>query len=324
MKLVNRNLKLIALALAASLILTSIFTVSRTELLGTRPSVMAKPAMPKAKVAPDPMLDPLRNAVKSSRGAISDLLTLAQALEIKLLNTQDQNLLLEQIQTLSEILKQDSENTWALLQMAELSFNKQIFDQAGNYFKRYLQVEPKDNDARAKYASTLIFLGQPDLAITELDQVLTAEPGMFQALAFKTIALAEKGDTTSALELSEEALKAAPNEEARTRLDSFVKSITNKDVNMPKGQDMPQPLPSLQNYFKQHEILGPKIVKLNENLEAKILEVVLKDFPIEAMPEFAKAKLVENIKGQLSSSEFKTVELYDAAQPDIKITVSLK
>ena len=319
-----RHLKLIALALGVSLALTSVFTLSRTELLGVRPTVTAKPAMPKAKVAPDPMLDPLRVAVKNSKGAISDLLTLAQALEIKLLKTQDQNLLLEQIQTLSAILKQDAENTWALLQMAELSFNKQIFDQAENYFKRYLQVEPKDNDARAKYASTLIFLGEPDRAIAELDQVLNAEPGMFQALAFKTIALAEKGDSASALKLSEEALKAAPNEEARTRLNSFITSITSKKSATPAEQAMPAAVTTgLQEYFKQHQILGPKIVKLNENLEEKKLEVVLKEFPIAAMPEFAKAKLIENIKKQLSASDFKTVEIYDTAEPETKITVGL-
>ena len=321
---------LLAIVIVAGLL--TLLQQNQAKLLGKKPTSAAPRTMPKPKLVADPVLNQLRADLKQSPNSPELLTTLAEALTAKTKEQADQNLILELIQALSKILEIEPKNSWALIQLADLSFDYQMFDKAEGYYQRYLYVEPEDLAARTRYASSLIFLGGPGRAIAELDSVLAKDSKNFQALAFKAIALAEQGDQSQALELADQAIALAPSDEARERFSSFLMSLSNKKEpsesmpaergNVAKRDAAPAQVGSLEDYFKSHAIIGPKLVELKTS--EGVLEVIVKDFPIAAMPEFAKASLIQKIKDAAKQSTYKQVVIFDQANADQKIVIDLK
>jgi tetratricopeptide (TPR) repeat protein/ribosomal protein L40E len=133
--------------------------------------------------------------------------------------------ILEQVDYLAGILRQNPNDITALIALADLSFNNKAFTKAAEYYSRYLQLVPADNSVRSRYGSSLTFLGAFDEAIFELNQILSEEPGHFQALAYLSIAYAQSGNRELALKAGQAALENAPDGEARERFVGFLESL---------------------------------------------------------------------------------------------------
>ena len=144
-----------------------------------------------------------------------------------------QGLVLDMIDALSRILKLNPEDSRALLMMAGVAFDQGVYSKAVVYYERYIRLHPDELSARANHAAALIFTGQIDEAVKELEYVLSKDSGNFQAAAYMTLALAEKGDITGAKARGTEALKLAPDDDARARLNSFLSSL---DSSQSSGQ----------------------------------------------------------------------------------------
>jgi len=185
------------------------------------------PDMPKST---DPVLVELRTTAEEQNTEIS-WMNLVNSLLVKMEESNEPRLELvfEAIGALGNVLEISPENQTALLTMADLSFSHQAFDKALSFYQRYLALIPEDNSARARYASTLTFLGSHDQAVKELETVLNSEPKNFHALAYLAIAHSQSGDQNKAMEVGLVALEAAPNQEAKDRFSNFLDSLVKKD-----------------------------------------------------------------------------------------------
>jgi len=271
----------------------------------------------------DPELDKLRAASKEDPTNLAKLKALATKYgDIFRENpTAPSTLAFEAIDTLGSILKIDAKNAEALVMMADISFDQKAFSKSIEFYDRYLKIMPDDLGARARYASTLTFLGRFDESISQLSQVLKKDPKNFPASAYLAITYAEKGDTEKAKETADLAMKLAPSEEARARFSGFVSSIgATKPENVrgnvaPPANDsaeLPRGVEGIVGYIKNSPIAGPKFVK-SEQPDSGTLKLFFREFPMSQMPPFAKEKFFSGIKAHVSEQdEVQTIVFVDA------------
>lgn len=256
----------------------------------------------------DPNLERLRAAVKSEPGNLGHIRALAEALGRKITELEEPptELVFEIIQSLGQILQREPEDRQALISMANISFNQRAFDKAAEYYDRYLKLVPDDTDARSNRASALGFLGEHERAISELDAVLAKEPNNFQAIAFKAVTYAGMGNYAQATAIGKQALKIAPNDEARARLQDFLDKVTAAP-SAPTSEAVPAGssasatsgasvgVPALTAKLKAHPIAGAKFSRIEERRDA--LRLLFNDFPMASMPPFMRDKFLKTVQG---------------------------
>lgn len=220
------------------------------------------------------------------------------------------------IDLLSRILKAVPDDAESLVMMADVSFDQRAFTKALEFYERYLKIEPEDAGARARYASTLTFLGRYDDSVKELDGILVKDPKNFPAMAYLAITYAQQGKIDRAKELGNNALAIAPSEDAKARFSAFVTSLNGagKDDgaaagsalpasnNLPKEKS-PRGLPAANplgldviiNAIKNNPIAGRKYSRF-DNSDPAVLKLYFKDFPMQAMPPFAKDKFFGGVR----------------------------
>ncbi len=198
---------------------------------------------------------------------------------------------LEAISALQEILRIDKDDPQALMLMADVSFDQQVFPKAKEYYERYLAINSTDDAARTRYASTLTFMGEASRAVEILKEVSSRAPENFKINAFLALAYGQLGDKENVKLQGEKALSLAPDEESKKRLTAFLKRFEGPKVTNARGTNSDG---SLETYFRNHQIVGPKLVKVTE--EAGVMMVYLDNFPMSAMPPFAKEKFENGIR----------------------------
>jgi len=318
------SIKLLAFALVIGGALAWIGWSFQGNLVGTAPTAKYNPTVHSESFQyEDPDIQRIRAAIQTNPDDLSLWISLTRALLERVKSgviSRDQGLS-DAIDALGHILSVDPEQTEALILMADLSFDQQAFTKAKEFYERYLEIEDKDDDIWARYASTLNFLGQSEQAAKILTEITQRDPDHFQALAFLAITHAQMGDQARALELAERALPNAPSEEAKKRFQGFIQSLQSENSTQQASSTLVESTEKAENsptfessykimeYISQHSIAGPKLAHFET--EGDILKVYLKEFPMEQMPEFAKQKFLAPIKEVLVDSPLKAVDLID-------------
>jgi tetratricopeptide (TPR) repeat protein len=225
-------------------------------------------------------------------------------------------LVFEAIDLLSRILHHEPNDPTALVTMADLSFDQRAFSKALSFYERYLKVSPDDLGARARYASTLTFLGRYDDSVSELKGVLRSDPKNFPALAYLAITYAQKGDLQEARKSASIALSLAPSEEAKARFSGFVASLGEPG----RGELNKQPegaqtgVAGFIQSIKSNPVAGDKF-RSYEGPSDGVLRLKFVDFPMAQMPPFAKQKFFDRLREGLKTnavSGLSALEFVDA------------
>ena len=244
------------------------------------------------------------------------------------------DLVFEAIDVYGKILQREPNDPTALVMMADVSFDQKAFTKALDFYERYLAIDSKDLGARARYASTLTFLGRYDDSISELGKVLESDPNNFPAMAYLAITYAQKGETSKAKAVGADALNLAPSDDARARFASFVSSLgdADKDVAQVKPRDSQvEPRESqveqkgetgingfIQS-IKANPVAGVKF-KSYEYAPNGTITLKFADFPMAQMPPFAKEKFFTGLKQALIKNglrDVKEIAFIDAATGEV-------
>lgn len=109
-------------------------------------------------------------------------------------------------------LKGDPQNTALLSQIAGTYDATHQFKDAAEYFRKSLEVNPKDNAVRTAMASDLYYSGETDVALAELQKVLRKDPKDVNALFnLGMIRYKGKNDAAGAIAVWQDLLKAHPD-----------------------------------------------------------------------------------------------------------------
>lgn len=266
----------------------------------------------------DNFLKSLREKVRADKESKQALKELADALELEYANfagsrevAAPPELVIEYIEVLSKLSRQEPIDYDSLLKLAQVSFESKVFDRSAIAYKIYLEQFPKDDDVRAKYASTLAFTGDLKGSKAELASILKTNPQHFQANAFLAISYAQSSEIDLALKYAEIALKNAPNEEAKSRFIKFIESIKGaSDVSTDNGSLQP-----LYDYLEGSPITSNKFVRAE--ISGETLKIYFKDFPVSKMPEMAKNTFALKLKTAVQGLNVKSIEVIDDASGQV-------
>lgn len=278
------------------------------------------------KLKESPQLVAMRQEVRESPEDMQKLKMFAGMLGDQLRSNPQapSGLVFEAIEVFGRILEKDPKDSLALVLMADVSFDQKAFTKALDFYARYLAVEPDDLGARARYASTLTFLGRYDESVVELEKVLQVDPKNFPAKAYLAITYAQKGEVATAREIGGQVLKIAPSEEARARFASFVETLASSQQSESKQvanaiQDRGQkPLSGLKGFVadvRANPVAGRKLVRHSEKGESTIV-LFFNDFPMDKMPPFAKQKFFSRLRDSLTKNglnHIKRIEFLDSS-----------
>jgi len=229
----------------------------------------------------------------------------------------------EAIDIFGRILKIEPNDPDGLVMMADVSFDQRAFAKALEFYERYLRVEPTDLGARSRYASTLTFLGRFDDSIKELQSVIDKDQKNFPAMAYLAITYAQKGDVAKAKEVGQKALDVAPSDEARQRFTGFMRSLDGESQGKMEGvQRAGGPsvgattdgANAVVNAVRTNPVAGTKFVRADDK-DPTVLKLYFKDFPMQAMPPFAKQKFFSGLQDrvrQAKLTELRRIDFIDA------------
>ena len=233
---------------------------------------------------------------------IAPRLALAHALVTEGIRLKDANVVMEAVKNFAAVLRQDADNAEALLGMANISMETGVFDKAVEYYSLYLAKHPEDLKAKTDYALALLQGGDSGSAIKTLKEVIAKEPKQFAPRLSLALAYRVAGEKKQAREAALEAKKFAPEKLAEQLIDEFVVSLDRVETKAatPKSpSDTLSPAMLVEEYFRNHEIVGPKVQRIIWP-ESSLVRVEVKDFPVDKMPPFARDKFLKNMSEQFA------------------------
>ena len=202
-----------------------------------------------------------------------------------------------------EVLVSNPKQKEALMGLASLSLHVGAADKAKEYYERYLVEDPNDKSAQANLALAIGRAGDTPKAIKLLDKLLKEDKNFVIALVTKGLLLKEQGKVDEAVKLFTEAESLEKNPVLLARIKELKEGGANAEI--PEHVN----IKDIENYFTTNKVLGPKFVSIAS--DNKIVTVNLKDFPIEQMPEFAKAKVINSVKQLLDKSDYTSLIMQD-------------
>lgn len=268
-----------------------------TELIGSAPTKVFQKTT-QGSPLPKNLL-PLKEALKKKPEDLHLRLEYIAALQnhLRIPAHSSQEIKAEFAQLIETTAERASDSPETLRELAMRAFEVKYFTASRKLYKQYLELRPEDVSVRSQYASTLSFLGEHQQAIAELKAILAKNPEHFQTLAFLSIVKAGIGEIEDARLYGQKALEKAPHQEARERLLAFLEKLDNAEAT----EVSPKKDNKLEHYLKNHKILAQKFVALEEELAGKNITILVKDFPMHAMPEFAKISFLGNLKREATA-----------------------
>jgi tetratricopeptide (TPR) repeat protein len=251
----------------------------------------------------------------------------------------------------------------AIRGIGNVYYDQQKFDLAAAQYEKYLAKHADDASVRTDLATTYLYQRQVDKAVASYQEAIASKPDFLQAHFNLGLAYEAKGDRDKALASLDKARSLATDDETRDRIDRVKKQLEQTPVGAaaaniaagagpaagagaappaapgspphgpatapnappPSGADFPS---QVEAQLRAHQILGPKIQKVEWPDPARA-RVLVADFPMQSMPEFARNlfktrldTILGDAKQKFGVTEARTIEIVDAASGDTMETVT--
>src|SRR5262245_24500497 len=116
------------------------------------------------------------------------------------------------LSALEDTIKKDPKNFDALVELANMQFDQQSYDDAASFYKKALEVRPTDVSVRTDLGTALFYSRRIDEAIAELRKSLELNPTHPQTLFNLGVALLDgKRDSKGAIEAWEKLVATNPD-----------------------------------------------------------------------------------------------------------------
>ena len=131
-----------------------------------------------------------------------------------------------QIQALKEIVKKDSKNLSAWVELGNLYFDSNQPKEAIEAYSQYLAIKPDNADVRTDMAIMYRNLGETDRALEEFRKAAQIDPGHINSrYNIGIVLLHDKGDIKGALKAWQEYLKVDPKSERASRVRAQMENL---------------------------------------------------------------------------------------------------
>ncbi|MEB2283485.1 MAG: hypothetical protein B6D46_06925 [Polyangiaceae bacterium UTPRO1] len=251
----------------------------------------------------------------------------------------------------------------AIRGLGNLYYDQRKFDLAAKQYQRYLVKNPGDASVRTDLATAYLYQRQIDKAIAGYQQAIASQPTFLQAHFNLGLAYEANGERDKALASLDRARELATDDDTRERIDrvktqlaatppgAAAANIANAgnapgappadappseggaaappvgadEAPAAAGKDFPS---QVEAQLRAHQILGPKIREIEWPDPARA-RVLVADFPMAGMPEFARnmfrarlESILADAKQKFGVTDARTIEIVDAASGSTMETVT--
>jgi Flp pilus assembly protein TadD len=254
------------------------------------------------------------------------------------------------LKAFQHILEIEPDDPDAIRGIANVQYDLGNYQSALPHFERYLRLRPDDAGAQTDLATVRLHLGEVDRAIGEYRKIIAANPPFVQAHYNLGVALHQTGNDAEALAVFRKAREVATDASVRERIDRVIAQLQPASPEAAAAETTPgapaapadggrERAPgtvpasgsafqqSVERFFRTHEIVGPKVVRVEWPGPLKA-RVVVSDFPMSAMPPFARTKFTSRITEALGTAKSESgttgtaeAEIVDAASGSVMETV---
>lgn len=228
------------------------------------------------------------------------------------------------------VLELDAKNLEALRGLGNIHFDREEYPEAVKSYSGYLELKPDDSNVRTDLGTMYLYSGQDEKAIGEYKKVVEKNPGFYQAHFNLGVAYSKKGDRVKAAETLEKAKSLAPDDRTREQIQAMIDRSKAQAGVAPSGIAAAAEgvQGAVEEKLRSHPIVGPKIVKFEWSTPTAG-RVVLDNFPMSSMPEFARGKFLDRLKTDLGAAKSRSgasgavkLDLVDRASGEVMATVS--
>ena len=131
-----------------------------------------------------------------------------------------------QVAPILQQIKNSPNDPTLLAQAGNVYYDAQLYQEAIEYYKKALALDPKSASIRTDMATAIWYLGDADTAITELNMALLAEPNKAQTLFnLGMIKWRGKMDVKGAVADWEKLLKTSPDYPERQHVEELLAQV---------------------------------------------------------------------------------------------------
>jgi tetratricopeptide (TPR) repeat protein len=211
----------------------------------------------------------------------------------------------------AHVLKLDPDNLDALRGVGNIDYDQRKYDQAIAAYEHYLSKKPDDPDVRTDLGTMYLSTGNADQAVVQYGKVLETHPDLFEANFNIGVAYAQMNNVPQARTAFERALKLAPNDNTRARVNQMLASLNGGGVPSAAGATKQQAAANspasnpdtfqgaIELMLRDLPIAGPKVASVQwpSQNDARVL---MDNFPMDQMPPFALAKFTGDLKSGIA------------------------
>lgn len=247
----------------------------------------------------DPQLHALEQ--KAENGTAADKMELVEYMIAK--SVEDGHLLQHAASVLESVVADYPNYALGLRTLGNIYYDLGMVKQAEPTYRRYLELHPNDANYLTDYGTVILANGRPEEAVEAYKKAIELYPDHYHASFNLSIAYKRMNDTKN----SNLYRKRAEDIDAR------VGKVLAPEIMVP---DLPQGVAStpqaeaagnlgryaaLQQFFRTHEIVGPKMAGFKVEQDVAILFV--SQFPMANMPPFARKAFDQKINAQMAKIE---------------------
>jgi cytochrome c-type biogenesis protein CcmH/NrfG len=233
------------------------------------------------------------------------------------------------------VLAREPQNPEALRGLANVHYDRNEHREAIPLYERYLAIRPDDASARTDLGTMYLSAGDAPRAVATYRDVLRASPNFLQAHYNLAVAYHRQGDDEGALRELQTARSLATDDDVRRQIDEMIAGV--------RGEPPPPRAPTLapetaaadrspfqaavETAFRGHPIMGPRIVRFEWTGPASG-RVMVRDFPMAAMPDDVREKFTARLADELRSAQRShpvegavRMEIADASSTTVMATV---
>jgi Flp pilus assembly protein TadD len=224
-----------------------------------------------------------------------------------------------------QVLEIEPGNPEAIRGVANVQYDLGNYRDALPHFEKVVALKPDDEGAQTDLATVRMHIGDVERAIADYRRIIAANPTLVQAHYNLGIALHQQGDDAGALAAFKGARDATTDDRVRERIAQAIAQLEGKPLAAasdpaarPPGAGGDRPAPgaaaapvtpgatayqqTIERFFRTHEIVGPKVAAIEWPAPTSA-RVVVRDFPMSAMPPFARTKFTTRIRDALREAK---------------------
>jgi tetratricopeptide (TPR) repeat protein len=310
---------------------------------GPRPQAGAAPgAMPEGHppiAIPDDVKQTIRDMAKAAEAQPDNLEAWKRLAEVQYRAGQIEPAYLDQAALAwQHVLEREPKNPDALRELGNIAFDREQPEKAIGYYDQYLQLKPDDKDVFTDRATMLLAVGKTDEAIAAYQRMIRQDPSFFQAQFNLGLAYHRAGRSADAVAALQKARDMAKDEQTRKQVEQVLARVQSAPTAAaaPAGLAAADAAASsadtlragVEQAFRSHPILASKLDRFEWEGDTSV-RVLLHEFPMAQMPEFARLQMADRIKNQIKKqkashhvSDTVRVQLVDTATNEVMETLT--